>query len=409
MDTRDMPKSLTRKAADFIKRQHTAFKVNMARNLVSKFSIGLTQQYQSIYVAALGAGAVELGLVSSVGGIASTIFMLPVGWLADRYGIRKTLISGLGVMLLSFLTFGLAKSWQMGGIAMGLFTIGYSLMMVACPMICGHTLRNEERVTGMQFCDTVTALPRLVAPVVAAFLITRFGGMNVQGLRPLFWTSATGILIALVVVYLYLFNPIEPSRKGDGILQGFSMVFKKGTMVTRWLVFTMISSVPMYLAFYIPYYAMEIKGADPYVIGLMDSAYWASSVFLALPVGIWADRYGRKKIVTILTPFYCLALVLLVVAPNDLVLILAGALNGFFTLGAITQAAIGLEMVPLEMLGSWNGLRSLSRGIVNIAAPFIGGLLWVSLGPEYVFYFLIVTQAVKLVILYTIPSSVTRG
>ena len=141
----------------------------------------------------------------------------------------------------------------------------------------------------------------------------------------------------------------------------------------------------------------------------MDSAYWASSVFLALPVGVWADRYGRKKIVTILTPFYCLALVLLVVAPNDLVLILAGALNGFFTLGAITQAAIGLEMVPLEMLGSWNGLRSLSRGIVNIAAPFIGGILWVSLGPEYVFYFLIVTQAVKLVILYTIPSSVTRG
>jgi MFS family permease len=409
MDTRDMLKSMTRKAFDFIKRQHSAFKVNMARNLISKFSIGLTQQYQSIYLATLGADAAELGLVSSIGGIASSIFMLPVGWLADRYGIRKTLISGLGVMLLSFLTFGLANSWQIGGIAMGLFTIGYSLMMVACPMICGHTLRNEERVTGMQFCDTVTALPRLVAPVVAAFLITRFGGMNIKGLRPLFYVSAIGIFIALIVVYLYLYNPIEPSKKGDNILQGFSMVFREGTMVTRWLVFTMISNVPRYLAFYIPYYAKEIKGANPYVIGLMDSAYWASSVLLALPVGVWADRYGRKKIVTMLTPFYCLALVLLVVAQNDLVLILAGALNGFFTLGAITQAAIGLEMVPLEMLGSWNGLRSLSRGIVNIASPLIGGLLWVSLGPEYIFYFLIMTQAVKLLILYTIPSSFTRG
>jgi len=117
-----MLKSVTAKGVDFIKRQHMAFKVNMARNLVSKFSIGLTQQYQSIYVSALGAGAVELGLVSSIGGIASTIFMLPVGWLADRYGIRKTLMSGLVVMFLSFLSFGLAQSWQMGGIAMGLFT-----------------------------------------------------------------------------------------------------------------------------------------------------------------------------------------------------------------------------------------------------------------------------------------------
>ena len=404
-----MLESVTSKGVDFIKRQHRAFKVNIARNLVSKFSIGLTQQYQSIYVSALGAGAVELGLVSSVGGIASTLFTLPVGWLADRYGIRRVLISGLGIMLLSFLTFGLAQSWQMGGLAMSLFTMGFSFMMVVCPMICGNTLRSEERVTGMQLCDTVTALPRLVAPVVAAYLITSFGGMNAGGIRPLFWISAMGILVALTIVYRYLFNPIEPSRKGGNILQGFGMVFKEGTMVTRWLIYTMISTVPMYLAFYIPYYAKEIKGADPYVIGLMDSAFWASSVFLALPVGVLADRYGRKKMVAILTPIYCLALVLLVVAPNDLVLILAGVLNGFFMLGAITQAAIGLELVPKEMLGSWNGLNSVSRGVVNIAAPIIGGLLWASLGPEYVFYFLIATQVVKLGILWTIPSSVTRG
>jgi MFS family permease len=401
--------TVTGKGLDFIRRQHRAFKVNIARNLVSKFSIGLTQQYQSIYVSALGANAVELGVVSSVGGVANTLFMLPVGWLADRYGIRKTLMWGLGVMLLSFLTFGLAQNWQMGGIGMALFTMGFSFMMVVCPMICGNTLLSEERVTGMQLCDTVTALPRLIAPVVAAFLITRFGGMNATGIRPLFWISAGAILVALAIVYLWLQNPIEPSKRGGSILQGFRRVFKEGTMVTRWLIFTMISTVPMYLAFYIPYYAKEIKGADPYVIGLMDSAYWASSVFLALPIGILADKYGRKKMVAILTPIYCMALVLLIVSPNDLVLILAGALNGFFMLGAITQAAIGLELVPKEMLGSWNGLSSLARGLVSIAAPFIGGLLWASLGPEYVFYFLIATQAVKLGILWTIPSSVTRG
>ena len=404
-----MLESVTSKGVDFLRRQHRAFKVNIYRNLVSKFSIGLTQQYQSIYVSALGAGAVELGLVSSVGGVASTLLTVPVGWLADRYGIRKMLLTGLSVMLMSFLAFGLAQSWQMGGLAMGLFTMGFSFAMVVCPMICGNTLRNEERVTGMQLCDTVTALPRLVAPVVAAYLITSFGGMNAGGIRPLFWISAAGMLVALVIVYMYLPNPIEPSRKGGSIMQGFSGVFREGTMVTRWLIYTMISTVPMYLAFYIPYYAKEIKGADPYVIGLMDSAYWASSVFLALPVGVLADRYGRKKMVALLTPVYCLALVLLIISPNDIVLILAGLLNGFFMLGAITQAAIGLELVPREMLGSWTGLNSLSRGLVNIAAPIIGGLLWASLGPEYVFYFLIATQVVKLGILWTIPSSVTRG
>ncbi|TRO49070.1 MFS transporter [Candidatus Bathyarchaeota archaeon] len=404
-----MLESVTSKGVDFLRRQHRAFKVNIYRNLISKFSIGLTQQYQSIYVSALGAGAMELGLVSSVGGVASTLLTVPVGWLADRYGIRRMLITGLGVLLMSFVAFGLAPSWQWGGLAMGLFTMGFSFSMVVCPMICGHTLRSEERVTGMQLCDTVTALPRLVAPVVAAYLITSFGGMNAAGMRPLFWISAASMLVALAIVYLWLPNPIEPSREGGSILQGFGAVFREGTMVTRWIVYTMISTVPMSLAFYIPYYAKVVKGADPYVIGLMDSAYWASSVFLALPVGVLADRYGRKRMVALLTPFYCLALVLLVVSPNDVVLILAGLLNGFFMLGAITQAAIGLELVPREMLGSWNGLNSLSRGLVSIAAPVIGGLIWASLGPEYIFYFLIATQAVKLGILWTIPSSVTRG
>jgi MFS family permease len=404
-----MLRSLSNKGLDFFRRQHRVFKVNIIRNLISKFSIGLTQQYQSIYVSTLGAGAVELGLVSSIGGVVSTRFMLPVGWLADKYGIRKTLFSGLFVMLLSFITFGLAQSWYIGGIAMGLFTLGFSLMMVACPMICGQTLRSDERVTGMQLCDTVTALPRLIAPVVAAYIITKFGGMNTEGMRPLFWISALGMLIALVIVYFYLFNPIKPLKKGSNILQDFKRVFKEGTMVTQWLIFSMISSVPMYLAFYIPFYAKEIKEADPYIIGLMDSAYWASCVFLALPVGVLADRYGRKKMVGILTPFYCLALVLLIIAPNNLALIVAGALNGFFMLGAITQAAIGLELVPSDLLGSWNGLNSLSRGFVNISAPFIGGILWDSLQPEYVFYFLIATQVVRLVILWTIPSEVTRG
>ncbi len=404
-----MVQRIAAKGVEFIRRQHRVFKVNIARNLVSNFSIGLTQQYQSIYVSALGAGPVELGLVSSVGGIASTLFTVPMGWLADRYGIRRMLMSGMAVVLLSFVTFGLARSWLMGGLAMGFFTMGFSFMMVVCPMICGNTLRSEERVTGMQLCDTVSALPRLVAPIMAAYLITSFGGMNAGGIRPLFWFSAAGFLISLIVVYLYLENPIQPSGKGGSILGGFDRVFKEGTMVTRWLIFTMVSSIPMYLAFYIPLYAKEIKGADPYVVGLMDSAYWMSSVFLALPVGVLADRYGRKKMVALLTPLYCMALVALLGSTNDVVLILAGLLNGFLMLGGITQAAIGMELVPREILGSWTGLNALSRGVVSIAAPIIGGLLWASLGPEYVFYLIIATQVVKLVILWTFPSSVTRG
>ena len=83
--------------------------------------------------------------------------------------------------------------------------------------------------------------------------------------------------------------------------------------------------------------------------------------------------------------------------------------SGFFMLSAVVQAAISIELVPRELLGSWFGIVNLFRGVVNIASPLVGGFLWESLGPETVFYFLAATQIAKLLILASMPSKVTRG
>ena len=88
----------------------------------------------------------------------------------------------MSIMILSLATFGISATWQFAIIGVTLYTISLSVTMVVCPMVCGKTLLNEERVTGMQLCDTTSGLPRLVAPVVAAFLITKYGGMTAEGI-----------------------------------------------------------------------------------------------------------------------------------------------------------------------------------------------------------------------------------
>lgn len=52
-----MAPSIVEKGIGFVKKQQSPFKVNMAKNIVQNFSLGLTQQYQSIYITALGATA----------------------------------------------------------------------------------------------------------------------------------------------------------------------------------------------------------------------------------------------------------------------------------------------------------------------------------------------------------------
>jgi MFS family permease len=287
---------VVQKGLNFFMRQQTAYKSNMARLIVSNFSLSLTQQYQPIYITELGATPMELGYVSSLGGVASTLVTIPLGWLADRYGIKKTLISGLVVAAMGYALFGAANQWQTTALALMISTLAIQGIMTICPMICGHSLAGDERATGMQLCDTVVAFPRFIAPVVGAFLITRFGGISVQGIRPLFWIESAGLLLAALIVYLLFSNPVRlDAGEPPKLLEGLKRVLDEGKMVKRWVTLSMLSSIPVVMAVYIPLYARDIKGASQYTLGLMDSPSGSSSSSRRSP---WASRRtstGRRR------------------------------------------------------------------------------------------------------------------
>jgi MFS family permease len=404
-----MAPGLLGKSLGFIGKQQNAFKVNMAKNVVQNFSLGLTQQYQSIYITALGATAMELGYVASAGGLAFALVTLPVGWLADRYGIRKVLLAALLLMACGYSVLGFAMGWQVTAVAFMLTTVAFETTMNVCPMICGSSLVSAERVTGMQLCDTVASLPRLFAPVVAAYLITGFGGLTADGIRPLYWFEVTGLAVAFLIILRFFRDPRRSGgseRVSLGV--GLRRVFGEGVKVRRWIVYTMLTMFPNYMALYVPLYARQVKGAGQLTLGLMDMGYWLIIVLLAIPVGLVADRFGRKRLIGLMTPLYSVGIMLLIVAPNEATLVVAGLLTGFITLSGVTGGSISVELVPKELLGSWFGIIGLFRSLVSVASPLLAGLLWNSFGPASVLIFLAVTQLVKLGILATMPNAITR-
>jgi len=309
-----------------------------------------------------------------LGGLASTFITIPVGWLADKYGIKKILLTGISIAAFGYALFG--------------------------------ALASVERTTGMQLCDTVSAVPRLAAPVIAAFLITMFGGLSVEGIRPLYWMEVAGLLVSGFIIYKFFVNPRHRGESEPPKLAGeLRRVFEEGVMVKRWLALTTLSVLPMFMAIYVPLYAKELKGATQYTLGLMDAAYWTLIVLLAIPLGISADRFGRRKLTMLLTPIYSISLSLIVFAPNDLILIVGGLLGGSIWLALVTEASLWVEAVPKELLGSWSGMRGLLRGLMNIVSPILGGVLWNFLGPKYVLLFLAASQVIKLPILASLSSS----
>ena len=349
--------------------------------------------------------------MNSIGGVAGAVLSIPIGWLTAKWGIRNIFLTGLPLLILSSAIFAIAQSWEITLVALVISMIAVRLSMTGCPLVCGNTLNNEERATGMQLCDTISAVPRLVAPIVAAYIITAYGGLNAEGIRPLYWIRSLGLIIAFFFIYKYFNNPshMRMETAQSTLLGDLRRIFKEGVKVKHWILYLMLSTFPMYIGnTFTPLYVAEVQGANEVILGWMFTASWLAVIVLALPIGRFADRFGRKKMILLMTPLYCASLFLTVYAWDENILILSGFLSGFFTLMAVTQGAITTELVPRELLGSWFGVLGLFRGVIGIISPIVGGVIWEIASPEYIFYFLIATQLVKLVILGTIPLKVQR-
>jgi len=402
--------SLLREWGGFLKRQDSPFKVNILKNLAARFAVNLTFQYRVIYLSLLGANPLILGYITSLGGVVNTLLSIPVGVIADRVGIKNVFLMNLFLAMLSAILFGLAGSWPIAAIAIVLSMVYFTLNRTVCPMICGSTLSSEERVTGMGICDTISFFPQLIAPIIGASLITYFGGMNVQGMKPLFFLQIVGLAVAFIIVYTRFENPVfqTSSDRKTSVFSDLRVVLAEGIMVRRWILLAMLSNFPWSVMFYVPLFAAEIKGANQFIIGGMSTASTIVLVFLAIPLGHLADTRGRKNVITAAMLLICLSYLVLIYAPSSVFLLLSGFLSGFGMIVGQTQMAIAADLVPKKFMGSWFGILGFFRGIISIFAPILCGLIWDAVSPSGVFFLSIIVLLLNLVVLHSIPTSVTK-
>jgi MFS family permease len=398
--------SLIGRAISFVKRQEKPFKVNMLRASFQQLFISLTQQYQPIFIVGLEADPFQLGLVNGIGGVACAVISLPTSWLADRYGIRRMFLLGIPLAAVGSLIFFLSHDWLMIIPALFITLLSLQILMTVCPMVCGRYLKMKERATGMQLCDTISAIPTVISPVIAAFIITEFGGLTPEGIRPLYGLQIIGFLFMFLLVFWHYRDTIGRKdstkfRAERGFKENMREILVKGKNVKKWIVYRALSNVSWFLSLvYLPLFVVEVKGADQFVLGGMATISMIVPLLLSIPMGRLADTIGRKKVIYTVTPFYIISILLLIYAPNTNILLISSFLQGFLMLGLVTQGAITQELVPPRLIGTWWGILSLLSGIMRVLGPIIGGFIWSFLGPVYVFLFILFLESSKLCLLW---------
>lgn len=400
-----------------------------------QFDQQLTLQYNSLFVIGLGASPVQLGTLTSIRSFMASIFSLPGGWMADKYGAKKVLLLGLSSMAIVAVIYGLSYNWLMILPAFFLFGIGSQLIMPYVDMLFITYGGAKKKSIIISVGRTLWAIgPQSFAPIVAAVIVARFGGLEAgsDAIRPLYFIQLALAILAIVGVFAWLKAPkVDPveyeqalvedtpdeGQKGQGFIQDIREVFEGERCLKRWIFTFALRQIQNNVAMaFIPLW-LVLKGANSYTLGVMTAVGMLSYTLLQIPVGMLSDRIGRKKTYFLIRPFFYAATLVLLWAPTPdwllLVALLGGNVFGGAQVGIAGTAQIPLiimewEMVRPEKRGRWHGIAT-TFGLVTFPAAILGGILWdQGLGWVNLALPVVVDALIVIPILFTIPETLGR-
>jgi MFS family permease len=405
----------------FFKELDGRVKVPIAGTGIYYWTQRLTTQYIQLYAMDLGANAFEIGVLNSVAAALSSIVTIPLGWAIEKFSVKRVMLLGFACAAISACFFSLAIDWWM---LIPAFLIGSKLVRIypLTDIIFVSATKPQIRASVMSLSRVVWGILNIFAPITAALIVVEYGGINAQGIRPLFYIQ----LMLTTFVFLFIARELPPlssqtgiERKKSEFFQGYHDFFKGEKWLKRWIVLRSIRQFGINLAMpFVPLWMVNVKGANPYILGVIGTTSVITSLVLQIPMGKKADKIGRKKVYFMLRPVSYAGTLLLILSPRPEYLILVGLLGaiaiggeggGVGGVSHISFITMFWEMVPQEKMGRWFGLEGIMF-ISTVPATILGGILWQKgFMTEVLLLPIILEILVVMPILATVPDTLVKS
>ncbi len=395
-------------------------KVTIAAQSLTGFGNRMTNRYTPLYVIALGASPTNLGLLTSISQAASSIIAVPMGWAVENYSVKKVMIFNLILFTLHLAIMCFASNWL---ILIPAYLISTRIVRMGplADIIYVTAVEPERRGTIISISRVIGNILGIFAPIIAAFVVTYFGGLNTQGIRPLYFIQLATTIFTILIVAQYLpptLGQVDIKEKTSlslsRLISDYRNALEGEKYLQRWVILRIASSFCSSLVTpFIVLWLVESKGATPYILGIIGSTSLLITMLLQIPAGHLADKYGRKKVYFILNSLTYIGTFIAILAPEPNYLILAGIIGGYAT-GALGGGIGGVAMplfvtwwwesVPEEKRGRFFGIEGLFS-IAGIPSSILGGILWQQGYHMQVLIFPILVQILFVYpLLYTVPD-----
>ena len=404
--------SLLGKLREFLSKQSKNYKVLLVRGIGAQSFQQLVMNFNSLYIVELGASAFQLSTVRAVGSVVSAAISLPVGWLSDIYSIKKIMTLGMIIQILSVAFYAFALDWRWIIAAVVCATLTMTLVFRIENIILANSLADHNRARGYGTRETIMRVFSVFAPTIGGLIVHLFGGISVEGIRPLYYIQLVGFsAVSLFVIWKLDDIDVDRNERRNNFLEEYREMFNSGKNLKMFAILQSMGSITWGLSMPFPFvYVADFKGADAIIIGYMGTSFGLIAMLLAIPMGIWADKRGRKFTIFLTRPFFYASYILLILAPPEAswVLLLAWSCRGVM-MSSRSWMTMSMEMVPQKFRGRWTGFLSLLSNAIRVPAMLLGGYLYESGNPELVFIIpVLVDLFVRMPMLTRIPETMKK-
>lgn len=333
-------------------------------DFVGAFGDGLYLYFLPLYITALEAGPVEVGMVYSASFFVAAFTPLIGGFLADKYDRKKVMLLGLLIFMPVPLIFSVAEHWSQ--LLVGAVLYGFWISGPAYSAYVATSAKKDKITSTFTLVGAAWWMGYIFSPVLGGYLST------IVGMK---WVARLAFTLYVLSASVLLFMSSQ-----HAIPQSSEPTSSSSAKTKRMVVWSLLFSAIMIATFlarpFIPQFLQDAYSLNQFQIGVFGSVTFLGSALLGIYLGRIGDKWSKASAISISVILCCISFVVLTLCNNFLTLALASFLVGCSYATPMLMNAIVGSFAPEVSRGRWLSVPQSASMFAAFFAPYVGGMLY---------------------------------
>jgi len=349
-------------------------------SLLNDISSEIIQPILPLFIASLGGGSLAVGLIGGISDGLPSLLKVLAGYWSDRLGKRKPLVvAGYALSAVGKLFLPAATTWQQVFLLKTLERSGKGVRSAPRDAMISESAVEGRRGRGFGLHRAMDSTGAVIGSILAYLL-----WQNGMSYSSIFMVAGVLSVLALLPFYRVKESFRAPSCTVKLKLSDLSPELSRFLFIASLFALGNFSYMFFILRAQGLFSGAEAVAAPLLLYALFNLVY----ALLALPVGIWSDRVGRRKVLALGYALFALTALGFAFVTSLAGLIALFALYGLvYALVDGSERAYVSDLCPGSLRGSSLGLYYGAIGLAAIISSLAAGALWAWWGAEATFIF----------------------